>query len=1153
MKKRIRKFVVLFFSLCLVSGLCLPVLAQTEEAAAGSWAEEIPAMLAAGNFAEGQVVAGVMSYGKTVSADELLAGSDEIMEVSEEASSGGLFTKQEEMQIVYIQREDMSTEEILYRLSENRNVLFAEPNYLSDASEYALDSLTEMSTGDPDSKVTVRTENIADLTGLQWGNQDSGSLHLEGNENTSMHVPEYGATGSNMSGDPVVVAVFDDALDYQNPDLTNVIYRFSPQQQAVLGCGEWGYNATMQSTDGVPVYFDGQYHGSHCGGIIGAEWDGKGLSGVASNVELVSVQILVEDGLTSLVNCLRGFDFIDRANEAGCNISLLSCSFAMIQESRAMDAAIRALGEKWGVVCIMAAGNDDRELSIIGETPGTLLDNPYAVIVAATDSSGEKAPYSNFGKTTVDLGAPGSGILSTVTLAQSQYFPDAVPDTNKFYEGFEGETSQVQVTQVSQENEPAAAVVSVTEASRFSGEHGLKVELDPSCELQDLGFGDIYNLCLQMDFGDVSAMGVGPGDLLGFAVGSKGFIQIGNANYTDAVTGDNATLMREFNATSNANSWINIYYTVPENIDLTHFQITANLVVSQGTDTVYLDSFGFGTEKVPYAFLDGTSMAAPGVCGAAAVLKAANPGLKGEELVSVIKSTVCQTEGLSELTKTGGRLDFEAQAERAEAPVIQELSVSGQTVRISGSGFSDSGTVRVTKEVAGKDPEEWPAEVSSWTDSLVELSFGEEFTGVMQVVLENSGGEQDAAIRFISKSGNIYEEDLPFETDTGEPFVFDAPGDLETNGPLVGLEDQLYYLPPVMMVEGTNAYRSMFCYDISDQTWQELPELPEWLQYLSAVMYEGKIVVKGSSMETGPDGSPYSAMDSEVKIYVYDPGEKSWSAASSEGVDALDSIANMEGQLILAGGGGLEWDEAAGEDVDKPATVRTYDLETGAGEHLADLHRMLFRPQVVAKDGILYVLDLNSYTIERVENGTSQVLENALPEYLGTGYRSIKDELEGTERDGVLVPVSEGVVFAGPAAADGSGDTFLLRDGSDKFEPYEKRMSDCKASFVAAASYRGRLYALGCALYEPEQRFFRATAMDVPEYAGDMGLSGGGGEPSGSGEASSPEKESAGGTGSKISPKTGEESPVLVWVLLMAAGVAGAAAFGTVFACRSRR
>ena len=240
-------------------------------------------------------------------------------------------------------------------------------------------------------------------------------------------------------------------------------------------------------------------------------------------------------------------------------------------------------------------------------------------------------------------------------------------------------------------------------------------------------------------------------------------------------------------------------------------------------------------------------------------------------------------------------------------------------------------------------------------------------------------------------------------------------------------------------------------------------------------------------MDILPDGSPALAKEPQEKVYVYDPGAGIWTSGSSEGVKQMDTISNNDGQLILVGGGGFTVDPVTREDVDEPATVRTYDPSSGAGDVLARLHKAMYRPGVACSNGVIYVFDVVDYTFERVRNGKSELLTNALPQYLNSGAGGIVGKYPNpTEKYGVILPVNEGVMLAGPLSGDGLGDTYLLKEGNDSFEIYEKRMSDHKVSFPAAASYRGYVYAIGTSPLEPGQMFFRRTAMAVPEYAGDV-------------------------------------------------------------------
>ena len=915
--------------------------------------------------------------------------------------------------------------------------------------------------------------NVSDLTPYQWSSRDDSEYRTGEGENTSIHVPGFGPTGSNMEGDPVVVAVIDSSVDFTNPDLAPAAYTFTPEQQKALGCDEHGFNATIESEDGIlnnPIF---ESHGTHCAGVIGAAWDGKGISGVASNVRLISIQNYTEDGLTSLSNAMRAFDFIDRANEAGCGISVVNCSWTMLQSNDILDAWVRYLGEKWGIVTVFAAGNDETDISLsYGET-SPLYRNPYAVIVGATDYSGRKVSFSCYGKQTVDLAAPGSGILSTVCtdLSQREYFADAVPESNKLYEGFEDAEQKLTAELAVNGKDQLQAVETgtVTDTAHFSGTHSLKIDLDPknAGEVED----SEYTYWITLRLGDLSNLNVQPGDYLGLTLCGKGGFYISSLDYLDPVAEEYTELEPENeDIYCFGENWVNCYVQLPELIDPKNVLFSLSVVAEEETETVYLDSVGIGTEKVPYGLKSGSSMAAPAVAGFTAVMKAAHPELSGKELADLVKSSVRPTAFLEESLKRGGVVDFQA----ADSPVIDEMKISGNTVTLTGSHFGTSGSISLRRYVAEKETPEEKAEVIEWTEEKVVLSLESEFEGILQAELRNSEGAMDTVVQFAGKGDGIYEEELPMDQDLGELTTFDAPGDLETLGPLVALGDRLYYLPAVTKVEKMPAYKTLKCYDLAENTWQELPDLPEWLSHVSATVFGGKLYVKGSTMDLVAEDTAAYPEEAEARIYVFDPEEESWESVSAEGVLNTDTLAGDDKQMILVGStsGDSQEDE---EDELLPATVRTYDPGAGAGETVCKLHDDLVWPTVAVKDGVILTYDPYTGSVERIRGGESEFLEGVLEEYLPEQDDYEEEDCWLDQQIGVMLPVNNGFLFVGPAAKDGSGDSFLLRDGETVFTPCQKRMSDAKVFYPAAASVNGKIYVIGSTIFEPEFKFFRAT------------------------------------------------------------------------------
>ena len=921
---------------------------------------------------------------------------------------------------------------------------------------------------------TGQAYNISDLTPQQWGNSDASECRIGEDKNISIHVPGFGPTGSNMEGDPVVVAVIDSSIDFTNPDLAPTAYTFTPEQQKKLGCDEHGFNATIESEDGILKNPLLENHGTHCAGIIGAVWDGKGVSGVASNVRLVSVQNYSENELTSLTNAMRAFDFIDRANEAGCGISLINCSWTMLQANENLDAMVRYLGEKWGIVTVFAAGNDEADLSICNAQTGALYKNPYAIIVGATDNSDNLAPYSCYSKQIVNLAAPGSGILSTFCTDPTtcEYFADAVPESNKLYEGFEDTEQKIKadLTVNGKDKLKSVGTGEIADDAHFSGKHSLKINLDPKYAAENEDSELTYWITLNL--GDISDLNVSPGDYLGFALGGNGSFYVSSLDYFDPVKKEYKSLTPEGSGTyCFGESWVNCYVQLPELADPKDVDFSISITADKETDSVYFDAVGIGTEKVPYGFISGTSMAAPAVTGFAAVMKAEHPELSGKELADLVKASVRPVKDLEKSMKSGGVIDFQA----AKSPVIDELKISGKTVTLTGSYFGKPGSVSLRRYIAGKETPEQKADVKEWTEERVVLSLESEFDGILQAELRNSEGAMDTAVQFISKGDQIYEEELPVEQDLGELTAFDAPGDFETLGPLTALGDRLYYLPAVTKVEMMPAHKTLKCYDIAKKSWLELPELPEWLSHVSATACGGKIYVKGSSMTlVAEDTAAYPEKDAKARVYVFDPEEESWESVSAEGVLNTDTLAGDDKQMILVGS--TFSDSKEDEDpVLLPATVRMYDPGKGAGAEVCKLHQDLVWPAVAINDDMICTYDQYTGSVERIRHGKSEFLEGVLEEYLPKAVPYETEECWLYQRNGVLLPVKGGFLLIGPAAEDGSGDSFLLRDEETVFTPCKKRMSDAKVFYPAAVSLNGKIYAIGSTIFESECKFFRAT------------------------------------------------------------------------------
>src|SRR5262249_30714117 len=149
-------------------------------------------------------------------------------------------------------------------------------------------------------------------------------------------------------------------------------------------------------------------HGSHVSGIIAAAGNnGIGVVGVDWNAQIMPLKILGSDG-SGTTDAAGSAVYFAVAHGA----RVINASWGGGDPSPALQNAISSAGAH-GVVFVAAAGNSSASNDVIPTYPASYrLSNE--IVVAAVDSSGNLASFSNYGATTVDVAAPGVNILSTV-------------------------------------------------------------------------------------------------------------------------------------------------------------------------------------------------------------------------------------------------------------------------------------------------------------------------------------------------------------------------------------------------------------------------------------------------------------------------------------------------------------------------------------------------------------------------------------------------------------------------------------------------------------------------------------------------------------------------------------------------------------------
>lgn len=158
-------------------------------------------------------------------------------------------------------------------------------------------------------------------------------------------------------------------------------------------------------------------HGTHVSGSIAAVRDnGLGIKGVATNVKIMAIRV-VPNGDERDKDVANGIRY---AVDNGARIINMSFGKAYSPYKRVVDEAV-AYAESKGVLLVHAAGNDNKDNDVLPSYPQRTFRkeardfNNWLEIGASSFQKGLSLPadFSNFGKKTVDLFAPGVDILST--------------------------------------------------------------------------------------------------------------------------------------------------------------------------------------------------------------------------------------------------------------------------------------------------------------------------------------------------------------------------------------------------------------------------------------------------------------------------------------------------------------------------------------------------------------------------------------------------------------------------------------------------------------------------------------------------------------------------------------------------------------------
>lgn len=1042
-----------------------------------------------------------------VSAEEALekrADTEAADDIPAEAEAKGLFgngsgeTKETE-EILLLHTND--TAEAVEKLSRLPFVKYAQPNYV----------FSPESCGGQDEPFYP----------FQWGlsNRDADAdIGAEKAwEQSSRIEPEK----------PLIVAVMDSGVDYTHPDLAPVMWDdglLYPELTA-LGGGEFGLNTSGEGDTDDPMDVS-VGHGTHCASVIASAWNGEGTAGVNGRAQIMAMCWMGSKG-GSNANYIKACRYVMAAKEAGVNVRLTNNSWGtagrFVTWMPALSDIVARMSDA-GIISVFASGNANQNMD--GE-PAVLTAPPELYVsVDAADSTGRKAGFSNYGKFSTDVFAPGVNILAAASTSPgaysmpAQYLPwtDPSAEENIFYCDMEGDVIPAAAQQWlgAPKASPSIATPStiqpaITERQHRGNEKNRVLSFDVELTLDEEEDEEekdplaedeptdefMFDIALELSAEQKEKLASFEEFYLSFEIDREGdVLSYDDTGFLVSVWDHRAEQFVSLDAATKGifidSRWNYAAIRLGE-MELADLCGGGNVIrirlctVSrrreEGTGTFYLDNIGIGTAPGQYTYSSGTSMACPAASGVLSLilekLIAESAGTEktgyeiAKEAVALLKGGVNQSEDLSGYCITSGMISAENSLTGNVSPVVNELTENEDgTVTIDGYFFgSEKGTVTCGGKILP---------VTSWSDRVITAEAPAGAGRLSEITVTAASGKRGKNFFIIGESGEPSYEELP-----APPFTSPWNRICGTNGTILCFAET-----------GTDEAESqvtVWKYDIGKKTWSEVPYPGEKISFMVGLPYEtqvaaGKteIYLLAGQYEFSDDGQSASSVG---RLLTFDTVSGTWKYDVE-----LQLEDSGQGTLCIHNGELLLLDGAQ-----EPAVYRIYPDTgefTGCSMEMPEEVAMGSAFEVGgnillsgALNGIMYVVldgifpgfamfrELWRYHQKDSAWSASETV------FFGKGSEIID---QNTWHQSSAVPLKDGLMIVGPVAENGKegfADTWRYHMDSDTYEKYPACFDAVRTRNVSSCLVDGTMYVLGVTGSAGYGETMKFSALDIRDIA----------------------------------------------------------------------
>jgi subtilisin family serine protease len=510
--------------------------------------------------------------------------------------------------------QDTTVEEAMAAYAADPNIEIVEPNYI------------------------IRAQTVPDDANFsqQWGLYNDGQAvrGYKGSAGIDMDAPQ--AWDIITDGTEVIVAVVDTGCDMQHPDLAeNIWYNSEEIPDDGFDNDGNGYVDDVVGwdfADGDNNPYDASGHGTHVAGIIAAVGNNqKGIAGVAWRARIMPVRIMnaFDEGTTA--------DAIKAIGYAVANgAKIINCSWGGSGNSNALRHVI----ENADALFVCASGNYGQNADSTPYYPAGYT-SANIISVAASDPLDQLAWFSNFGKTSVDVAAPGVRIYS-LRNGRSSLWQDTLDD------GIDGWASGGPNNYWAVADPPGrtnAPALASSPTENYANDTNAWVQLP----VQDLSTASACMLSFK-----VTGQSEADADTLFLEISTNGNswsplpLKMGGTIRYGGISG---SVPYWTTAVADLGSWDG------EPQVLLRFRFYSGAATT-GTG-FYIDNMNLTAANAngAYQFMQGTSMAAGFVSGLAALIQSEDPSLTPLEAKFIIETSVDLDQNLLSMVSSGGRVN----------------------------------------------------------------------------------------------------------------------------------------------------------------------------------------------------------------------------------------------------------------------------------------------------------------------------------------------------------------------------------------------------------------------------------------------------------------------------------------------------------------